>query len=250
MKEELKTLHDKEAGLTDSQWDRILKQPIEGLLYDLDLLPEEITTDSERATMHVIVEMHQRLNDRLEAEEKQPRLVARPMNEDEKCRNYECEFHDTRLEQFCGGECNGESAAASCLRWKLPEPMKQRTEVPENARPAYCKNCDAGPAACERCDHSDRMPENARELETFFRSNNHQLNEDGTYVLNWTHTSEECIDQVNSRDASIRADERKKCAEQIIAAGKAEWFRDTPTITWTRIENAMRTILTPEVSHG
>jgi hypothetical protein len=45
----------------DAQWDAILAQPIDGLLYDLDLLPEQIETSSQRMVAHAVIEMHKRL---------------------------------------------------------------------------------------------------------------------------------------------------------------------------------------------
>jgi hypothetical protein len=58
---------------------------------------------------------------------------------------------------------------------------------------------------------ADIQPEAAqdvRELETFFRSNRCEINANGTYVMNWTHTSEECFTEIErtfqARLASVK----------------------------------------------
>lgn len=45
----------------EAKWDEELKQPIEGLLYDLNLLPEQLETSAERVAIIAITQMHKRL---------------------------------------------------------------------------------------------------------------------------------------------------------------------------------------------
>lgn len=54
-------MSDIETILEKERWDDVLGQPIEGLLYDLDLEPEQISSERDKAVARVITEMHKRI---------------------------------------------------------------------------------------------------------------------------------------------------------------------------------------------